>query len=174
MRSCLIGIGMIAAFAAFVESSCMTKACTLVGCSDSFTATAKRADGTFPVGMHRIEIVADGVTQVCTFTFAGTIPDSAWMVATCSSGAVVMVRNAETCTETRNGNSVSYRCDPIPGQFVETITLASTPAQVHVWQYVDDAAILDAAAAPSYADYFPNGPECGGACRQASASWTLQ
>ena len=42
------------------------------------------------------------------------------------------------------------RCDPIPGQFVETITVAGTPGQVHAWQYVDDVAILDAAAAPSY------------------------
>jgi hypothetical protein len=86
----------------------------------------------------------------------------------------VMVGNDQICTETHTGSGVSLRCDPIPGQFVETITLMGKPTQVHVWQYVDDAAILDAAVAPSYADHFPNGPECGGACRQASASWTLQ
>ena len=57
-------------------------------------------------------------------------------------------------------NCTVTRCDPIPGQFVETITVAGTPGQVHAWQYVDDVAILDAAAAPSYEDYCPNGPEC--------------
>ena len=80
---------------------------------------------------------------------------------------------AEICTETRTDTGVSLRCDPVPGQFVETITLMGAPGQVHVWQYVDDAAVLDAAAAPSYQDYFPNGPECGSPCRQASLSWTL-
>ena len=86
----------------------------------------------------------------------------------------VVVENAPICTETRTDTSVSIHCDPIPGQFVETIGLTGTPAQVHVWQYVDDAAILDAAAAPTYAEARPNGPECAPVCRQASASWTLQ
>ena len=56
------------------------------------------------------------------------------------------------CTDTR--------CDPIPGQFV-TITVTGMPGQIHAWQYADDVAILDAAAAPSYEDVLPNGPECG-------------
>jgi hypothetical protein len=45
---------------------------------------------------------------------------------------------------------------------------------VHVWQYVDDAPILDAAAAPSYRATTPNGAVCPPVCRQASASWMLQ
>lgn len=145
-----------------------------MGCYDNFAATAKRTDGSFPTGMHRIEILVDGVMQMCAFTFAETSPGIATASPSCPAGFTVMVGNEQTCTETRTTGSVSLHCDPIPGRFVETITLMGTPAQVHAWQYVDDAAILDAAAAPSYADYFPNGPECGGACRQASASWTLQ
>jgi hypothetical protein len=110
---------------------------------------------------------------MCTFTFAESSPGIGWVTPACP-GLNVTVRNAEMCTETHTGNSVSYRCDPIPHQFVETIELTGTPAQVHAWQYVDDVAVLDAAAAPSYADVFPNGPECGAVCRQASASWTMQ
>ena len=52
-------------------------------------------------------------------------------------------------------------------------TLMGAPGQVHVWQYVDDATILDVAAAPSYQESQPNGPECAPVCRQASLSWTL-
>lgn len=158
---------------AFDGTGCSTKICSLAACFDSFTASVKRTDGSFPVGTHRIEILADGVMQTCTFAFAESSPGIGSMTPVCP-GLNVTVRNAETCTEAHTGTSVSYRCDPIPGQFVETITLGGTPAQVHAWQYVDDVAVLDAAGAPSYADYFPNGPECGGACRQASASWTMQ
>ena len=163
---------MIAVFA-LGGTGCSTKSCTLIGCVDNFTASVKRTDGSFPVGAHRIEITADGLTQMCTFAFAESSPGIGWVTPACP-GFNVTVRNAETCTETHTGNSVSYRCDPIAGQFVETIELTGTPAQVHVWQYVDDAAILDAAAAPTYADTRPNGPECEPVCRQASASWTLQ
>jgi hypothetical protein len=174
MRNWLVGVGVIAACAGVAAAGCTTKACTLIGCTDGFSASVRRADGSFPAGMHRIEVTADGVTLMCTFTFAETSPGIGQVFAQCPAGLGVMVSNALKCTEIRTDTSVSQRCDPIPGQFVETISLPGTPAQVHAWQYVGDAAILDAAAAPSYADYFPNGPECGGACRQASASWTMQ
>jgi hypothetical protein len=165
---------MIIVACAAVGGGCSSKACTTAGCFDNVTATVKRADGSFPTGMHRIEILADGATLMCTFTFAEESPGIGRATPACPSGLMVAVGNDQVCTETRTGNAVSLRCDPIPGQFVETITLPGTPAQIHVWQYVDDAAILDAAGAPSYAEVFPNGPECGGACRQASESWTLQ
>jgi hypothetical protein len=166
---------MIAMVAGLGGAGCSTKICTEVACSDGFTATARRADGSFPSGMHRLEATVNGVTHTCTFTFPlQMLPSGGSAPANCSGSVGVSVSPAVTCTEIRTDQYVSQKCDPIPGQFVETIFFSGTPAQVHVWQYVDDAAILDAAVAPSYADYFPNGPECGGACRQASASWTLQ
>ncbi len=165
MRHPLFGILILCA--GWAGSGCSSKVCTGIGCYDNLSAAVKRADGSFPSGTHRIEILADGATLLCTFTYPLTAQP------TCASGLNVTVAPAEICTETRTDTSVSLRCDPIPGQFIETITLMGAPGQVHVWQYVDDAAILDAAAAPSYQDYYPNGPECGSPCRQASLSWTL-
>jgi hypothetical protein len=154
MRNRLIGIGMMAALGA---AGCSTKVCTDIGCLNGFTATAQRADGSFASGTHRVEILADGVTWMCTFTFPlETLPGGGTATPTCPQGLYINV--VETS----------------PGHFVEGITLANTPAQVHVWQYVDDAPILDAAAAPTYTESRPNGPECEPVCRQASASWTMQ
>ena len=155
MRHFLFGILFLGG--GWASSGCSTKACTTRGCYDNFSATIKRADGSFPSGTHRIEILADGASLLCTFTFPlETLPTGGTAQPTCASSL-----------------NVTVGPDPIPGQFVETITLMGAPGQVHVWQYVDDAAILDAAAAPTYQDYFPNGPECGSPCRQASLSWTL-
>jgi hypothetical protein len=166
---------MIALVAGLGVGGCSTKICTEVACSDGFSATIRRADGSFPSGMHRLEALVDGVTHTCTFDFPlTTLPSGGTAPATCSGSVGVNVSPAVTCTEIRTDQYVAQKCDPIPGQFVETIFVARTPAQVHVWQYVDDAAILDAAVAPSYVDYAPNGPECEPVCRQASASWTLQ
>ena len=135
----------------------MTKACSEVGCRDGFSASVRRADGSFPSGTHRVEILADGVTLMCTFTFPlETLPGGGTATPSCPQGLFVNVAQAN------------------PGQFVEGIALSGTPAQVHAWQYVDDAAILDATAAPSYAELRPNGSGCEPVCHQASASWMLQ
>jgi hypothetical protein len=174
MRIGLIGIGMIAAVAGAGGAAGCTKVCSEVGCANQFTASIRSADGSFPSGTHLLEVLVDGVMQTCTFTFAETSPGIGRVAEWCSSAFAFTVDNDRTCTEIRTDQSVSQKCEPIPGQFIETIMLAGTPAQVHVWQYVDGAPILDAAAAPSYADAFPNGADCPPVCRQASASWTLQ
>jgi hypothetical protein len=155
----------------FVASlaGCETKVCTLRGCSNQFSATVSRADGSFPNGVHQVDVTVDGVSLSCAFTFAGgTAPP------TCSPDLMLTVAPAERCTETRTGNSVSLRCDPIPGQFVERISLQGTPGELRVVQTVDGVALLDEAMVPAYQAVYPNGPECGGACQQATASWTLQ
>jgi hypothetical protein len=157
---------------AAAASGCGGKSCGLVGCLDSFGASVQRADGSFPSGMHRIEILADSTTFRCMFIYPLLIQGGAEVQPACDFGLFVSVLPETVCTDTSTGQ----RCDPIPGRFVETISLNSTPGQVHAWQYVDDVAILDAAAAPSYQDFYPNGPDCDPVpvCRHASASWTLQ
>jgi len=152
----------------FAVAGCEEKACTLRGCTDQFSATLTRADGSFPAGAHQIDVTADGVIMSCTFNFAGS-----GVVATCPTGLDVTVAPATTCTEIRMGDSVSLRCDPIPGKFVEQLSLRGTPSQLHLVQSVDGVALLDQAMAPTYEGAYPNGPECGATCQQASATLTL-
>ena len=98
------------------------------GCHDGFSATVQlRRVGSLPTGPHRIEVLADGASLGCTFR----VPLGTTDRADGSTGLSVLVA-------------------PASAQVVETITVAGTPGQVHAWQYVDDVAILDAAAAPSY------------------------
>lgn len=151
------------------SSSSGPKACTLIGCADNFTASAQRADGSIPDGAHRIEVLVDGTTLRCAFTLplAGTTQPA------CDAGLTVTVVPGQICIQTQGDAASSSTCNPLPGKFVETVTLSGTPGQVHVWQYVDDAAILDAAVAPQYEERRPNGPECPPVCRQASVAWTM-
>jgi hypothetical protein len=134
-----------------------------------FSATVRRADGSFPAGNHQVEALVDGTTILCTFTF----PLQTGRQPQCTGGLGITVLPATTCSQTTNGASTSVSCDEIPGQFVETIGLAGTPGQVHVWQTVDGTSILDAAAAPTYTEFKPNGPGCEPTCRQGTATWTL-
>ena len=162
MRNCLVGVGrFLLAGAVVAVSGCSSKTCPTRGCQDGFTADIRSTDGIFPSGMYRIELMVDGTSLTCAFAY----PAAMQMQPLCS-GFFVAFLSETTCTETR--------CDTIPGRFFETITVAGTPGQIHAWQYVDDVAILDAAAAPSYEEQRPNGPECEPVCRQASVSWPLQ
>jgi len=155
-------IRVILVCAVISASGCdvLSKGCTLVGCEDGFTANVRSADGSFPSGAHRIEVLADTASLTCTFAYPFARPGDN---ASCGVDLRVAVWEELACTETQ--------CEPIPGKFYEAITVPGTPAQVHVWQYVDDMAILDAAVAPTYKEVAPNGRECGPICRQATVSW---
>jgi len=112
-------------------------------------------------------------TLTCAFPFPLPPAGGGGTQPACDSGLTVTISPKESCTDTMQAGSVSHSCTPIPGKFFETIGLPGTPAQVHVWQYLDDVPILDVAVTPTYQSYTPNGPECGPVCRQASASWTF-
>lgn len=160
MRHRLMGIGLILLCGAWGASGCSSPhshpyGCTLIGCEDTFTASVASATGSLPNGMHRIEVIADAATLSCAFQIPlERTAEGGEVLPTCSSGLGVLIA-------------------PASSPVAETIHLTGTPRQVHAWQYVDDVAILDAAAAPSYQDERPNGPECEPVCRQASVSWTL-
>jgi hypothetical protein len=162
----------IAAVLAVASTTCSSQTCTLIGCVEQFSATITGPGGSFPTGAHRIEVTADGASLTCTFAFPGAGANDA-VTPACSPGLEVTVGPAQLCTEMRMGDSVTLRCEPIPGQFEERLTVRGTPAQLRVVQTVDGGPILEQETAPAYQTVWPNGPECGGACRQATATWTL-
>lgn len=158
----------------FGAAGCFSKACTLVGCADQFSVELARADGTFPAGAHQVEVVADGVPVTCTFTFPlAVLPSGGTASPTCAPGLNVTVFPTTSCTEVRNGSSVSLRCDPIDGQWTEHIDVMGTPSEVQIRQTLDDQLLLDRTAMPVYQATRPNGPDCEPVCRQASETWPL-
>ena len=160
----LFAVGLASAGAGCGSGPLGCQSCTLIGCEDQFAATIEGTGAQFGPGTHRLEVLVDGVTSMCTFTF----PTSPAAPA-CTDRIRILVAPATSCTQT----GTVQQCQPIPNRFVETITILGTPAQVHIWQYANDTPIFDAAAVPSYAEHRPNGPSCAPVCRQDTASWTL-
>ncbi len=163
------------ALGAILIANACSGVCTAVDCQNGFSAKVHRADGSFPSGTHQIDVVADGVSLTCTFTFPlPTVSGGGTSQPSCPSGMTVWVLPATDCTETNSGSTGAETCSGIPGQFVEWITLPGTPAEVQAQQFVDGTPILDATVAPSYQAVAPNDAECGPICHQALADWTLQ
>jgi hypothetical protein len=162
-----IEVGAMPLFAALLLlNGCPGNYCDPTPCADDFSAQVRSVDGSFPSGTHRIDVVADGVSLSCTFVFplaAGA--DGRAVRPTCDPGLSVDVAPQLEC-----GGDL---CRPIDGKFEELILLSGAPAEVRVQQVVDDKAILDVVAAPSYVGARTS-LECPPVCRVASASWTLQ
>ena len=172
MRLSLLVIGVVALGSILIACSGV---CTAVGCQDGFSAKVHRTDGSFPSGTHQIDVVADGVSLSCTFTFPlPTVAGGGTSEPSCPPGMTVSVLPATDCTETNSGSTSAETCTDIPGQFVEWITLTGTPAEVQAQQFVDGALILDETVAPTYQEVAPNDAECGPICHQALVDWTLQ
>jgi len=93
--------------------------------------------------------------------------------AACSSGLFVSVNPATTCTEMHTATAVSVRCDPIPGQFIEVLSLFGMPRDVRVVQSIDGVVVIDQSIAPTYTQSRPNGPGCEPLCEQAAVMLTL-
>lgn len=155
-------------------TGCSTKACTTRGCQDQFVATVAGQGGAFPSGMHQIDVTVDGAALSCTFTFPlPSVGGGGTQSPSCTTGLTVDVFPATTCTSHDADGASTLSCDPIPGQFVETITVAGKPVQVTVRQSVDGTNLLDETVTASYQTNQPNGPECPPFCQQAVESWTL-
>ena len=110
-----VGLFLVGTFVfAAAAQGCSVKSCTLVGCQDQVSATVRRADGSFPSGMHRIEIVADSTDLTCTFTYPlGTVAGGGGAAPQCPSGLSVTVGQDQVCTQTTENGVVSYTCQPI-------------------------------------------------------------
>lgn len=149
-------------------AACASKACPLVGCDNAFSAQISVSVSGVPAGTHTVTVTVDGVTTSCSFQFP---PDAATLArgVTCSGSAYVGLTAAQTC-QSAGG---SETCQPVPGQYVESVTVFGTPQSIQVQQTVGGTVVLDEDLTPSYQSYQPNGPDCPPTCQEASVQWTI-
>jgi hypothetical protein len=148
------------------------RACTAIGCSDSFNVTVTPAAGTFPAGEHEVVIAIDGsAPRTCTFRFpfTGSIESAR---CTGEGGLNLTVWPLQTCQTITQGGAVGQSCTPIPGKFEERLTVPGLPARLRITQRLAQGEVyLDRDVTPRYEEFYPNGKDCGGACKQAGATW---
>jgi hypothetical protein len=151
-----------------------SKACTTIGCSDQFGATVIASSTELPAGTHTLTVTTEAGTLSCSFVVPfETLPGGGTAVPQCQPGLGVFVGLNTLCTETVTAEVRTLRCDPIPGQLKESISISGTPTSVRVQQSVGGTTILDRSVSPTYKANRPNGPECDPLCRQAAVEWTI-
>jgi hypothetical protein len=151
-----------------------SKSCGLVACSDQFEATVIASSTELPAGAHTLTVTTEAGTLSCSFVVPfETLPGGGTAVPQCESQLSVFVGLNTVCTETVTAEARILRCDPIPGQLKESISILGTPTSVSVQQSVGGTMILDRSVTPTYKENRPNGPECDPLCRQARVEWTI-
>jgi len=138
--------------------------------------TMRTPSGAWSDGLYELTVHTDTqLDGVCTFRLPDQLPDPPGKVTSIPCGTSIHFDLAPEveCRMGCNGDACWQECTPIPGKFLAQLTIDSTPGRVDVKLSRDGAPLLVETAQPVYKDVYPNGPECGGACRQASIEYTL-
>jgi hypothetical protein len=151
-------------------ADCVTTSCTEMACSDQVgfelsTATGEWADGTYELAVH-----ADGQSVgSCTFRFPDQLPHPAGGGGTipCGDGFSLTIANEAMCRTGCDNQSCWQGCTPIYGKFLSRVSVQGTPQELTLSLVRDGRTLLDQTVQPAYRTVYPNGPECGGACKQA-------
>jgi hypothetical protein len=118
----------------------------------------------------RLEI--EGQSSVYAWRMPDDVRSSTYLTLIETPALRLAVTAETTCTEQRSGDAISRSCTPIPDHYLLTGTVSGTPANLHLVLARDGTTVLDTSVRPVYSAAYPNGPECGPVCRQAS--WDTQ
>jgi hypothetical protein len=160
---------------AAICNGCFTKSCTDMGCISALSVTLRTSDGSWPEGAYDVALSVDGVETVCSFRLPEKLPSSAGASTGLNCGTDVRfeIRPESQCEMGCDVNTCWQGCRPIPGKFVQAISVNGTPSQIELSVVRDGQEILAKHVDPNYQETFPNGPECGPACRHATLEFAI-
>ena len=176
-----LGLSAIACHSGAVSSTdASSRDCTLVGCQDMFTAAISMSGSTLKAGIHTLETDSDGTMRTCTVNITQPFLDGMNSgtdvgAVSCDDGIRVYLTTETTCTSTTSadGGVTSTGCVPIPGRFIERISIAGLPTNVRVRQLLNGVAIFDESQSVTYTANRPNGPTCEPECRAGGFELTF-
>jgi hypothetical protein len=164
----------IVAWAA-INRGCVARSCTEMGCMSGLNSELRTADGSWVDGTYDLSVRADGVETACSFRLPERLPSfpGASTSIDCGPNVTFEIRSEMSCESGCDGNACWQGCKPIEGRFIQAISMSGTPSRVDLTLVRDGQELVVQHVEPAYREVFPNGPECGGGCRQASLEFTV-
>jgi hypothetical protein len=145
--------------------------CTEIGCRSPLAViTGRIALPAVPLGAHRFDIEAGGVSQSCTVVYTS---NASSIQATCTGDGELFFGPATRNVEDTSAvpGVVGVRIEAIPGEYTWQLTLTGSPASVRVTHVLDGRELAQRSSALVYTENRPNGPGCEPLCQQASLTW---
>jgi hypothetical protein len=128
-------------------------------------------------GTYELELTRDEVTTTCSFVLPDNLPKSGRSTSIdCGSDARVNLEQVATCTTmtSKDGNSGSGSCVPVPDRYQLSLDLAGNPRKVTLALARDGDVVLSDSRAPHYSRFYPNGSDCDEGCSQGSYDLTFE
>jgi len=150
---------MLASFVA----SCDVNDCTDLGCVDQTLVIAAPQSGHWQAGDYTLQLTHDDETAECAFALPDDISDATTLID-CGQGLVVSFSASVKCTDS---------CT-IDDQFELRVAFDSKVTKLRTLLSRDEDVILDDDRTVEYAEFYPNGLECGPACKQARLKLTIE
>jgi hypothetical protein len=166
----MVRVLSLALLLGFLASCAEPHSCTEIGCADAAGVTIRTESGEWAEGVYTLRITFDGAEYECGFDMPGDLPEVVGQLGEldCEPQLNAYFTPRVACTESSDGSSSSQSCTPIERQFDLKVSTYGTPAALDVKLDLDGTQLVDEAHYLVYEEYFPNGPECGPACRQAN------
>jgi hypothetical protein len=162
---------LIAAWTGNSACTITTRSCTEVGCENGATVDLTSPNGAWTPGTYELDLVVDGASASCALAVPAAPSPTSAIEASCTSQiGLTFLAETQCYSLPSDGSVVGEGCSPVPGQFHQLLSLPGTPARVALALSRDGKALFDKTLDLSYQDFYPNGPQCGGACREASAT----
>jgi len=153
-----------------------THYCTMRGCMDQLGVELRTATGAWANGVYELTVRTDDqLAGGCTLRLPEQLPDPPGKVfgVPCGNGVRFDFMSEGKCETGCDGTACWQKCEPIPGKYQSRLAVTGTPARFQLSVVRDGETVLDQEVEPAYRDVYPNGPECGGACRQATLEYTV-
>lgn len=158
MRTLALAIATLLA-AACGDREPDTRICTAIGCFDGLAIAipgrSTEAPPALPEGHYELQLAYDGNIAVCQNDWSRTA-----ITFSCSDPSL---------------NSAVFDLG-VPGQGPVRVLAqieGRAPESLEIVLLLDGVIIASSNMTPDYDEYFPNGPECGGPCRQGAVEVEL-
>jgi len=138
--------------ACIIAEGCMSKECTLIGCSSSLEVRFTGATG--KPGRYQVEMMADGASATCAITLPWTCETQ----PTCSAAALPWRLTLAGCALGADRESLDG-----------VLFFEKPPASLEFTVRRDDKVVGGGSAQPVYKESRPNGPDCDPVCRSTPA-----
>lgn len=167
---------LVSAFVALLSacSNPLELDCTEMGCGDGLSVSLRSHDGSLAAGTYSLLVrVDDGALVRCEIVLADT-SGAQYHTALCDETSVHFSLSPQThCVTEEHDDAVSQSCTPIADRWDFSIGVSGTPRSLRFQLLHDESVLTFQSLVPEYSTFYPNGEECGGACRQASARYTF-
>ena len=153
-----------------------TRECTGIACMDQLGVELRTATGAWIDGVYELTVRTDDQhAGTCTLRLPEQVPDPPGKVygTPCGNGVRFDFSSESQCEMGCSGGTCWQKCTPIPGKFRSRLAVTGTPTTLELTLVRDGETILAQKVEPAYVEVYPNGPECGGACRQATLEYTV-